>query len=225
MKRKGYLMPHKNDSGFCSTKFMLGVLKQEYWLPLCEHSEFRDCADPPKKEAVRDALVEELLKICQTEAERTDEPKFVNTAELLKKKMPRREFMLHLLASLNPVHAFFDANYRRPREVLQAKAVAESTFEFPAEIFEGMPMYQGPVTKIKIRAGITKQQRQEIKAQNLEARLSKLKVQLAEHRRAMNASSSSDDDQDNEESKDSGSQRQPPQHQDHEEHKGPRPHQ
>ena len=120
MQRKGYLMPHKNDSGFCSTKFMLGVLKQEYWLPLTEHSEYRDCADPPRKEAVRDALVEELLKICPTEAEKTDEPKFVNTAELLKKKMPRREFMLHLLASLNPVHAFFDSNYRKPREMPQA---------------------------------------------------------------------------------------------------------
>ena len=64
MKRKGYLMPKKSDSSFCSTKFMLGVLKKEYWLPLCEHSEFRDCADPPKKEAVRDALIEELLKVC-----------------------------------------------------------------------------------------------------------------------------------------------------------------
>ena len=205
MKRKGYLMPHKNDSGFCSTKFMLGVLKQEYWLPLCEHSEYRDCADPPKKEAVRDALVEELLKICQTEAERTDEPKFVNTAELLKKKMPRREFMLHLLASLNPVHAFFDPNYRKPRDVPQAQAAAESSIEFPAEIFEGMPMYQGPVTKIKIRQGITK--RQEIKAQNLQARLHKIQAQLDDHRRAMDASSSSNDDgEDDEESKGPGGQ-------------------
>ena len=117
MKRKGYLMPKKSDTTFCSTKFMLGVLKKDYWLPLTEHSEFRDCADPPKKEAVRDALIEELLKVCQTEEEITDEPKFVNTAELLKKKMPRRDFMLHLLSSLNPVHAFFDSNYCKPREV------------------------------------------------------------------------------------------------------------
>ena len=205
MKRKGYLMPHKNDSSFCSTKFMLGVLKQDLWLPLCEHSEFRQCADPPRKEAVRDALVVELLKVCPTEEEKTDEPKFLNTAELLKKKMPRREFMLHLLASLNPVHAFFDPNYRKPRDVPQAQAAAESSIEFPAEIFEGMPMYQGPVTKIKIRQGITK--RQEIKAQNLQARLHKIQAQLDDHRRAMDASSSSNDDgEDDEESKGPGGQ-------------------
>ena len=207
MKRKGYLMPHKNDSSFCSTKFMLGVLKQDLWLPLCEHSEFRQCADPPRKEAVRDALVAELLKVCPTEEEKTDEPKFLNTAELLKKKMPRREFMLHLLASLNPVHAFFDPNYRKPRDVPQAQAAAESSIEFPAEIFEGMPMYQGPATKIKIRQGITKRQRQEIKAQNLQARLHKIQAQLDDHRRAMDDSSSSNDDgEDDEESKGPGGQ-------------------
>ena len=72
--------------------------------------------------------------------------------------------MLNLLASLNPVHEFFEPNYRRPREVVKVQAAAESLIELPAEIFEGMPMYTGPVTKNKIRYGITKRQRQEIKA-------------------------------------------------------------
>ena len=84
-----------------STKFMVGIVNEKFWMLKSEHvTTIKACPYPPKKADLADILYDALTN-------NSKEKNIQRTACLIVKRPPAKEWMLLVLAQIDPTHLVF----------------------------------------------------------------------------------------------------------------------
>ena len=110
----------------CTTEYLVGVLNKKYYVPMYPDLQVRPCIFTPTKD--------ELFKM------------LINEGHLAafdfgfdSKHQPDKEWMLTVIATLNPMHAIFAKDYRPSRNVITNKTISNCLIKNPKGFFEGLP--------------------------------------------------------------------------------------
>ena len=96
-----------------SIHFMIGVQDGQFWLPRTHEISLRNCADPPAKQVIADALCVAMRQM-PSQGEPFDSA-FRHTSRMLKKNPPKTRWMLALLSTMDANHPYFAKDYVKPR--------------------------------------------------------------------------------------------------------------
>ena len=99
--RNGWMLPPLK-SPFVTLEYLHGVRQQKYYCPRYEDVRLAPCPQPPQRTAILNAIVALL--------HRHDRPPLGD----LTKYMPETQWLLRVLSSLHPNHAFFHKDYTPP---------------------------------------------------------------------------------------------------------------
>ena len=124
-KRNGYYMPTAT-SAFVTVKFLLGVRKKKYFLPMSKDIKKKQCADPPARKTVAEETAQALNDYSNAAAadnflnedEAWKGPAMKRTARHLRKRPANLDWMMDVLATINGEHEYFDKEYLKPKKVV-----------------------------------------------------------------------------------------------------------
>ena len=131
--RNGYYLP-KYKSNMCSEHYLVNVMDGTYSCFKAEQIKLRICPRPPPK----DVLLEKFAKLM--------EKKGLHSG-LQEDKYPDKDWLIAMIATLNPEDEIFRKDYAPParKNVIEE----QKTIRVPAGFFEGLPDSK---SKVKRRA-------------------------------------------------------------------------
>ena len=98
-----------------TTAFMKGCIGYEtYWLPKCQEIRLLNCVDPPNRSMLAEMVSSHMRSQDPTGREPFDSS-FKRTALEIVKKPPNKEWLLYMLATMNPASEIFRKDYVKPK--------------------------------------------------------------------------------------------------------------
>lgn len=173
--RNQNVMPPESDA-INTIKFMLGVVEGNYWMLTSNLVVYRVCADPPCRKELASILYDAMKRASLDNATQKERKAFHRTAEKVIKTPPAVNWMLICLSSIVPDHFVFARDYVKPKPVRNGKVVGKLVPAY-AGFFEGLPAM--PKSKKGNNLSlITKEQREELRVENMEERIQELQEKL-----------------------------------------------
>ena len=107
---RGYLLPDY-ETTMVTTDFLAAVKAGKCYCPHKDEKVYQPCAHPPLMQTIKD----EILKLTPEKTAGKMRLKVDQLNFFMMNKRPGVDFLLLMLAKLNPDHSFFDINYRPPK--------------------------------------------------------------------------------------------------------------
>ena len=132
-------MGFKLKESIMTTQFMKGCIgEQMFWLPKCSDIKIRNCVDPPNR-AVLAEMVSTAMRSQPPQGRNPFDASFNRTALEILKKPPNKEWLLFMLATMNPESEIFRKDYVKPK-VTRAGAPDPDLVDNTDEWFSGLPV-------------------------------------------------------------------------------------
>jgi hypothetical protein len=122
--RNGYYMPKLTCSAVNET-MLFNVLQEKYWCPLTVDIRMKSIVKAPLKEVI----LEKLMQVCR---ERN-----LNIAWIDEKHSPNKEWLVHVIATIDPTNEIFRKDYVAPSIRKRLRDI--ETIVLPDKLFEGLP--------------------------------------------------------------------------------------
>ena len=122
--RNGFYLP-KQSSSAVNELMLTNVLKKNYWCPMTKDIRLKSIVKAPLKEVI-------LVKLCQICVARK-----LNIAWIDDAHKPNKEWLVNVIATLDPENEIFDKNYVAPPIKTRLRDI--ETIVLPTELFEGLP--------------------------------------------------------------------------------------
>ena len=114
MRRNQLFTPEKKEA-IMTTAFMKGCIGYEtFWLPKCQEIRILNCVDPPNRATLAEMVSQHMRNSPLTGNEPFDSS-FRRTALEIVKKPPNKEWLLYMLATMNPENEIFKKDYIKPK--------------------------------------------------------------------------------------------------------------
>ena len=107
---RGNLLPDY-DTSMVTSDFLAAVKSGKCYCPHKDEKIYQPCAHPPPIQVIKD----EILKLTPEKTNSKMRSKFDQLNFFMMNKRTGVEFLLLVLAKLNPEHPFFDINFRPPK--------------------------------------------------------------------------------------------------------------
>ncbi len=188
--RNSYYMPRASEA-FLTVKFLLGVRKKKYFLPMSEDINKKQCADPPPKKVVAEETAQALYDCSDnmaaggllTDDELWKVPAMKRTAKHLRKRPANLDWMLDVLATINKNHEYFHKDYSKPKKlVAEDELVAgDKLVENADGFFDSLPLAKNAKKKYRLNLnGPSKADKERKKLLRMQKAAEKLQQQLAQ---------------------------------------------
>ena len=99
--RNGYYMPKLTSSAVNET-MLFNVLQEKYWCPLTVDIRMKSIVKAPLKEVI----LEKLMQVCRD--------RNLNIAWIDEKHSPNKEWLVHVIATIDPTNEIFKKDYVAP---------------------------------------------------------------------------------------------------------------
>lgn len=130
--RNGYYLPDDSSSAV-NEVMLLNIMQGAYWCPKTEDIRIKNCVKPP----VKDVLFTKLEKLCLARS--------YNIAWMSEDHLPNRDWMVAVIATLDPQDEIFKKDYVAPPTRKRLRDI--ETIVLPNQLFEGLPQ-----SKRKVKA-------------------------------------------------------------------------
>jgi hypothetical protein len=131
--RNGFHLPQKKSSAV-NEVMLYNILQGNYWCPKSEQIRIKNCVKAPLKEV----LIDKLTALCLE--------KSLNVAWIDAQHTPDKNWLVTVLATLNPGDEIFKKDYVAPPTRKRLRDI--ETIVLPNELFEDMPK---STSKVKAR--------------------------------------------------------------------------
>ena len=131
--RNGYYMP-KRKSSAVNELMLFNVLQGIYWCPKTDDIRMKSIVKAPMKEVI----LSKLMQVCTARK--------LNIAWIDEKHSPDKEWLVNVIATVDPTNEIFRKDYVPPPIRKRFKDI--ETIVLPNELFEGLPK---STSKVKAR--------------------------------------------------------------------------
>jgi hypothetical protein len=135
--RNQYFVADRKDP-LMSGEFMLGVVKGENWLPKTSEISNKNLASKPSKIFIADLLVEKMSALPSQGDQKLDLAIRMTACRILKHP-PKKDWMIRMLATVDPDNPVFAKDYVAPKYDYHGNEVGEKLTAMPASFFENLP--------------------------------------------------------------------------------------
>ena len=131
--RNGYYMPKQSCSAV-NELMLFNVLQGKYWCPKTDEIRMKSIVKAPLKEVI----LSKLMQVCTA--------RNLNIAWIDEAHSPNKEWLVHVIATLDPHNEIFRKDYVPPPIRKRLRDI--ETIVLPNELFEGLPK---STSKVKAR--------------------------------------------------------------------------
>ena len=170
--RNGYYLPSKSSS-LVREEYLMEVISGQVYCPLFKDIRLQPCPMPPSKDILLTSL-QEVLKQQHKDAGIDD------------KHTPNKQWIVHVLSTLQPKNQIFDKNYVPPK-VKKAVSEVAKIVQLPSNFIKDLPISKYKGSK---RLQLTRDGKLERKV----LRLKEIRVQLEKDIAKLNRARDADDD-------------------------------
>lgn len=163
-KRNGYFLP-KLKSSAVNENMLFNMLQGTYWCPKSDDIRIKNCVKAPLKETL------------YTKIEKIAKARDLNIAWIDDKHMPDKDWMVAVIATLDPDDEIFKKDYVPPP--IRKRASDIETIILPNELFENLPKSTSKVKARRLK--IASEAFAAEKAARLKETQKEIFAQIAEH--------------------------------------------
>lgn len=131
--RNGFYMPKQSCSAV-NEVMLINVLQKTYWCPMTKDIRMKSIVKAPVKEVI----LSKLMQVCKD--------RNLNIAWIDETHSPNKEWLVHVIATVDPNNEIFKKDYVPPPIRKRLKDI--ETIVLPTELFEGLPK---STSKVKAR--------------------------------------------------------------------------
>lgn len=138
---RNHLFCPKLKEQMMTTDFMKGVIGyKRYWLPRCQEIRLKNCVDPPPRHELAQMVYDKMMESEPTGTEPFDSS-FKRTASVILRKPPKQDWLVAMLATMDPNNRIFDKDYVRPKgKLVEEEEDDADMIDNSDGFFDGLPL-------------------------------------------------------------------------------------